>query len=122
MLLPIFGNSQSIKVVDGDSLVLVPVARLRVANVLILEGQACKADNIHLQAIVNDLKLIEYRQGRVIERKNEQIESLYKIVSTKDEVIGISEQLHKAEIKKVKQQRNYSVGAGLILIILVIFT
>lgn len=122
MLFPIFGHSQAIKIVDSDSLVIVPVSRIRVANVLIIEGKACKSDNIQLQLIVNNLKLIEYRQARVIQLKNEQIESLYKIVSNKNDMLEVSEQLHKSKVKKLKKQRNYSIGAGLGLLILLILT
>lgn len=123
MWLASFGYSQTISVIEGDTVVLVPIQRLKVATLLILRADSLRSEHVVLTYQYEVLKNISLNHVKLIGNKNKEIDLLTNIVKSETDKSTIykSEIAKKnKDIKRYKRQRNIIGGAGIITIILIL--
>jgi hypothetical protein len=126
MLNNLFCYSQDIqiKVIAGDTLVLVPVERIVKANIRFAKCDSVYADNyFYSQMLVNRDSIID-TQKRIIRLNELEIYNWTEIVQKQKEVTSIDlikiNLLNKEVDIQIKRQRMTLIGSG-VLIILSIF-
>lgn len=123
MWLTSFGSSQVISVVDGDTLVLVPIERLKVASIRMLQADSLEMECNYLNEKVNVLMEISNNQLRLIENKDKEIELLKQVIGKGKEKVSVYTQeinFKEKEVKKLKLQRIYIAATSGIIVILAI--
>lgn len=109
--------SQSLQVVENDTVAVVPMKLIRKANILFIEGEFCKRETELLRRRISAISAVEMNLNSIIEIQSQ----MHANDSISLEALAQAYRASEKEVKKQRRLKNTSVfvGVGLILMALV---